>query len=498
MSATAFEGKYRWIKYLRASPADSSTFWVVLYRPAMLSIIVSIGVLILILILLVTKSWSSYHRLQPIQNHAAELLLLQEIEDHLKEFLSEPLEGETRSIDIRAVLLDEVDQARARNNTLVSDTGQVLDEIERWLNSGVNTGAVAPAALTVRLRRAIVAETLVQENLLKTVVWNSKVELWLAIVLMIVIALLVVGGSGYLRKRIWIPLNKLATLMAQLAQPDYRVVPTDNVAPLLNPLFEHYNAMVTRLEELEHQHHLHRQSLEQEVRTATRSLMDHQRNLASAERLAAVGEVAAGLAHELRNPIAGVRMALNNLRGTLNQREQFERVDLIINEMQRVARLLSELLGAARQQPEAPNVVYLADTVESVLALMRYQLPERITLQQRVPRMLCARLPAGRLRQVLLNLVINAAQGIGEQQGCIIIAVSLEEGRLCLEVADDGDGFPPELLQVGIRPFVTWRDNGTGLGLAMVRRFVSDLGGEVRLENRAPHGALVTLLLPLS
>jgi signal transduction histidine kinase len=76
------------------------------------------------------------------------------------------------------------------------------------------------------------------------------------------------------------------------------------------------------------------------------------------------------------------------------------------------------------------------------------------------------------------------------------VNASRRDGILCIEVCDDGPGFPQELLQHGVRAFATWRESGTGLGLAIVRRFARDLDGDLQLNRRAPHGACATLKLP--
>jgi nitrogen fixation/metabolism regulation signal transduction histidine kinase len=96
--------------------------------------------------------------------------------------------------------------------------------------------------------------------------------------------------------------------------------------------------------------------------------------------------------------------------------------------------------------------------------------------------------------------VLNAANAIGDREGRIEIEIKSQGPDICIEVLDDGPGFAPELLEGGIRPFYSTRSQGTGLGLAMVRRFVRDLEGEIKLSNRSPRadrpGARVALLLP--
>jgi signal transduction histidine kinase len=172
-------------------------------------------------------------------------------------------------------------------------------------------------------------------------------------------------------------------------------------------------------------------------------------------------------------------------------------MDLVIGELRRVARLLNDLLSQSRQVPESPAEVHLATCASELLSLLRYQVPQGVHLQQDIPAGLRCYLPEGGLRQALLNLVLNAAQALGEQAGTITVnAHPAAAGKLRVSVCDDGPGFPAELLSGGVRAFATWRENGTGLGLATVRRFVRDIGGEMELGNRQPKGACVSLTLP--
>jgi signal transduction histidine kinase len=139
--------------------------------------------------------------------------------------------------------------------------------------------------------------------------------------------------------------------------------------------------------------------------------------------------------------------------------------------------------------------VRLAGLVGDLLSLARYQAPPRVALQADILDDPVCVLPAAGLRQALLNLLLNAIQAV-DGDGQVTLAARRENGQLLLWVEDEGPGFPEEMLRAGVRPFATGRVGGTGLGLAMVRRFVRDHDGELELANREPHGARVTLRLP--
>jgi signal transduction histidine kinase len=138
----------------------------------------------------------------------------------------------------------------------------------------------------------------------------------------------------------------------------------------------------------------------------------------------------------------------------------------------------------------------LAQTLGDLLELVRFQVPSGIRLDNLIPSRLRCRLPETHLRQAVLNLILNAAHALGEGPGVVTLGAAMADDALRIQVCDDGPGFPAELLRDGVRAFATWREDGTGLGLAMVRRFARDLGGELELANREPHGACASLRVP--
>jgi signal transduction histidine kinase len=225
-------------------------------------------------------------------------------------------------------------------------------------------------------------------------------------------------------------------------------------------------------------------------------LLEQHATLARTDRLAAVGEMAGGLAHEIRNPLAGIQMSLENLRKDAADPEIRERIDPPIEELGRLARLLNRYLSPLRHAPEPLASVHLRELVEDLCTLLRYRLPENVSLASTIDRDITWFLPRDRIRQSLLNLVLNAIRAIGDAEGKIAISAERSGERLAICVDDDGTGFPEELLEGSLRRFETRSEGGTGLGLAMVRRVAEDLGGELILENLDPRGARVRLVLP--
>ncbi|NOX91646.1 MAG: hypothetical protein GXP18_04120 [Gammaproteobacteria bacterium] len=300
----------------------------------------------------------------------------------------------------------------------------------------------------------------------------------------------------FLRHHILRPLNDLNLLINRLGQQTPPPLPLASVDPLLNPLFIDVNTMLQRLSELERAQHQHQQELEQKVRYATRSLLEYHHALAQSERLATVGELTARLAHELRNPLAGIHLALANLAAEIGDAEKVSRLTLVLKELERITRLLNRVLDRSRHSPEPASRFRLADMLNSLLQLVRYQIPAQITIEPRIPPALQCHLPEGRLQQALLNLVLNAAQSIGTDTGNIIIAARATEGYLRIRIQDNGPGFPAALLENGVQAFASDRSTGTGLGLAIVQRFCHEQGGTLTLTNLPGNGACIELALP--
>ncbi|MFN2329849.1 MAG: sensor histidine kinase [Chromatocurvus sp.] len=357
-------------------------------------------------------------------------------------------------------------------------TRNPLDEALRALHDTLAAELDAHAVLTAKIRAGV----------------QRELRITLGILVGLVLFTLPLGML--VKQRILAPLDNLASLMMLLSRHDYTSAAVQDVDPMLRPLFVNYNRMVNRLAALEQEHQRREETLTDSVRRATRLLLQQHRRLAQAERLGAVGEITASVAHELRNPLTAIHMALQNLRGDLIDQDHAERVVMVIGEIERLSRQLNHLLDSARQAPEPVTRVDMAEVVGDLINLVRYQLNEQINLEVDVPEGSVCRIPVAQMRQCILNLVINAGQMLDENPGHIVVRLRMKDAWMRLSVEDDGPGFPKEILASGPRVFGSLRSGGTGLGLVMVRRFVSDQGGQMRLENREPHGARVTLELP--
>ena len=479
-----------------ADPVQPERMKRVFVRSLAFPALVAAGLVVLAVALALLSLARNLGQFEPLREHTAAMQRVQTQSLAMQYALARTL-GPSKAADqaVFARLRDEVDGLVA-DPALLSRVGRVrLQRARALLDTPDDDPRARLLGATTLLHEALAEESRAHDALLTQVAAQARFEFQLVIAAFAVIVL--AGGLVYtgVRRRVLEPLRDLDTWMGRLARHDFSRIEASRADSLIAPLFARYNDMVARLAEIEAAQVAREASLEAEVRAATRELIAHNRSLAQADKLAAVGELAASLAHELRNPLAGVALALANLKHDLADPAAQERVDAMAAELGRLTRLMNRLLDGARHAPEAPQRVMLAQAVDEVVALARYQIAPDIHIEQAIAAGCACQLPPDRLRQCVLNLLLNAAQVLPER-GHIRVLGRRDGSALELAVEDDGPGFPDALLREGVAPFSTHRPGGTGLGLASVRRFAHDLGGALVLANLEPHGARVTLRLP--
>jgi two-component system NtrC family sensor kinase len=469
-----------------------------LIRPAQAIVVLLLsGCLISIvgLGLLALQARSRLHTMRARADHTSRILRLGLRAQ--QSFLEHPVDQDAVDEVIIEELRQELRELRASGRALDPANDDRLLRLTEILESEEEISSDRLVEVVTMMGKVLRTEAAAQDTLWEAAEKAARREFALVAVVCGVLPLMV-AGTWWIRRR-WIaaPLNDLRLLLSELGSDDRHEVSVESVHPSLAPLFANYNRLVHHLDELEAAHRSHAADLEAEIRTATEALLDQQSTLARAERLAAVGETTASLAHELRNPLSGILMSLGNLRRDASEAEFAERLDLVIAEIERLNRLLNQALEAAHHRPELPREVNLRELVNNLLDLMRYQIPDHIALDCTIDDDLYCELPQDRIRQALLNLILNSAQAVGHEPAHIAVGANRRNGKIELTVCDDGPGFPPELLRRGIRAFVTG-GAGTGLGLAMVRRVAADLGGDVELTNIEPRGSCVRLIVECS
>ncbi|MGD8321075.1 MAG: HAMP domain-containing sensor histidine kinase, partial [Gemmatimonadota bacterium] len=302
-------------------------------------------------------------------------------------------------------------------------------------------------------------------------------------------------GAWWIPRRLVRPLGEMTDLLGRVAEGGTEPVPVSDRHPLMAPVFDSYNGLVRRLGELEEEHRTREASLEREVAGVKRALLEQHRTLAEAERLAVVGTTAAGLAHDLRNPLAGVLVGLGNLRAETDDEDAGHRLELLSSEVRRAVDLLNGYLASARHTPEPEQATDVGALVTELLGLLGGT-AQGVEIRSDAPEELTCMLPRDRVRQALLNLILNGVEATRAVGTSVVVRARRHEEWLELEVIDDGPGFPDDFTADSIRPFSSFRAGGTGLGLAMVRRTARDLGGTLDISNQKDGGARVRVRIP--
>ena len=380
---------------------------------------------------------------------------------------------------------------------VAKNTTEALKQIQKLLIS-VEQGHLPDHIKVLQLLREVLLQKIQEEEqLLDEVYLDSQLELKLAVLIPSgIFLLLLIFGYFFLTRHVIAPINALEKLLSNLIKGKKRPIENIKIDSVMQPLFNNYNRLVSRLSELEQEHQVHTHSLEKEVRNATHTLLEQSHSLARADRLAAVGELAASAAHELRNPLAGIQVALENMCQDCNDQDMLERLKMVNSEINRLTGRLNDLLAFSRQAPEKSKKIDLCLLINELMTLLKYQVKENVTLQYQVEEYMTIFLPENELRQALLNLLFNAIQSIGAETGTVNLQVKQHGNNLIIKISDTGEAFPLSLLEQGIRPFASYKENGTGLGLPMVQRFAKSYEGKLELINDRQGHACATLIFP--
>jgi signal transduction histidine kinase len=227
----------------------------------------------------------------------------------------------------------------------------------------------------------------------------------------------------------------------------------------------------------------------------------HRTQMSRAEHFATLGELATGLAHEIRNPLAGIAGVIEIVGRDLPASSPAKAVVKDVREeIAQINRILTDLLGTARPRASEMRSSDLNTTVEHAVMLARQQVlskPIKIEFTPS-PDLLEVEHDSDQMHQVLLNLLLNAVQSI-EGAGLVRVAVfpQNEEEDAVITVSDTGRGISPEHLQNIFRPFFTTKGNGTGLGLSLARRIIEEHHGRVEVANSSSKGTTFSVTLPL-
>jgi two-component system, NtrC family, sensor histidine kinase HydH len=239
-------------------------------------------------------------------------------------------------------------------------------------------------------------------------------------------------------------------------------------------------------------------ALNREVDLKTRELKESQDRLLRAERFAAVGEAAAYVSHEIKNPLMVIGGMIRQLARRFGEDQAAgEKFNIVIDEVRRLESFLGELRDFTRPAVPVMQKIDLNQVIQEVLTLMQEAAKEKgisITdfLHRDLPPVEADR---NQMKQILVNLIKNAIEAI-ETEGKITLTSGVTDGQIWFSVQDTGKGMERETLEKIFNPFFTTKDNGTGLGLAVINKIVIDHQGTIGVESTPGAGSTFTVKLP--
>lgn len=321
-------------------------------------------------------------------------------------------------------------------------------------------------------------------------------------------SLIGIALSSFISSRLARPIKELETAARRITAGErhlqLEIDSRDEIGELASEVAQMTRTLTQREEDIGK---LNR-NLEQKVQERTaeleeknRLLVKTQEDLVRAAKLADIGMLAAGVAHEINNPMAIIRGNAELLQMALADDDpNREEVEIIAQQVNRVERIVGSLLKFARQQQKRLGTVAVAPLLDEILSQLGHQVSlTGIDIRRDYGAVPAIAGDADQLRQVFTNLLLNAIQAM-PQGGVLTVATSFAaaEGTCTVAIGDTGSGIAPENLKRIFSPFFTTKGEGTGLGLSVSYGIVKDHGGNIAVASESGRGSTFRVILPLS
>jgi two-component system, NtrC family, sensor kinase len=237
--------------------------------------------------------------------------------------------------------------------------------------------------------------------------------------------------------------------------------------------------------------------LEERIEEATKEIREKQEELIKSEKLATIGELATGIAHEVRNPLSGIAIALEIMRDDTENAEHKETCTDILKEIDRLDRIIRELLKLGR--PSKLNLIECSpnEIVERALSLVSFSAREKgIVIEKRLNCTELFFVDYEQIEQVILNLLINGIEAINGFPAKLTVETGSSNGYIEISVSDTGSGISEEDMDKIFRPYYSTKEMGTGLGLSITNNIVEIHKGKIRVSSDKEEGTTFTILIP--
>ena len=334
----------------------------------------------------------------------------------------------------------------------------------------------------------------------------SRLQLKSVWALSLGLAVLASGVGLFARRMVVSPVEELVEGTRRISAGDLEHRLEVHASDEVGQLAESFNAMTGALGSARHEIHELMEGLERQVEQRTAALKEAQGQLVQSAKMASLGRLAASVAHEINNPLAGIltfaRLLLRTIgEGELDkaQREACLRnLRLVERETQRCTQIVRNLLDFARQQPLLLQSVDVNAVVDEALSLVKHQLGlKQVRLETRLGDAPAIRGDFGQLRQALVNVVVNACDAMGAGGRLLVATRALAQPPAAeVVVEDEGAGIAREDLEHIFDPFFTTKQKGTGLGLSVVYGIVERHGGHIEVKSEVGRGTRIVITLP--
>ena len=369
-------------------------------------------------------------------------------------------------------LTDDVllDLANAATSDTIRSTRDISFRGQEWIASFPR---IFEAGITSSIMIPKSAAYLTARDLLRNLVYISIGLFAMAVTLAL-----------FFSHRLTRPLEVLSNAASKVGRGEFNVSVKQSTGDEIGLLAHSFNDMTSAL------------------RQRDEDLINANQALVQSEKMAAFGQLGAGIAHEVKNPLAGILgYAQLALRKTEEGNPVREKLRIIEKEAKRCSEIIGNLMRFARHEKAEYQPISVNDVIRDAVAITDHQLSindneVQIETDEALP---VVHGNSNQLQQVLINLLINAEQALGDQHGIVRIASQkLPSGRIGIEVADNGPGIPDEIKARIFEPFFTTKPSGkgTGLGMSVAYRIVEEHGGTIRLESEPGQGARFVIELP--
>jgi len=298
------------------------------------------------------------------------------------------------------------------------------------------------------------------------------------------------------------PLNKLVTATNKIAKGDLSHKVNINLKDEIGQLAHSFNMMTDDLNKANQKLLQWGKTLEKQVEERTNKLKEMQDSLIQSEKLASLGKMAAGIAHEINNPLTSILINSHLLlEKTNNDPYTKESLNLITEETSRCSSIVKGLLEFSRQSPPKKEPADINRLIANTSTLLENQFKfQNIEVKKDFdPNLPNVKIDTGKIKQVLWNLMINAAEAMPDG-GKLTIATSLSEKQkhVIIKITDTGKGIPKDNINKLFDPFFTTKESGSGLGLAVTYGIIQQHQGSIKANSKVGQGTTFTVVLPIS